>query len=160
MTLHNLNNEWTLYIHYPNDINWDISSYKIITKIKTIENAINVFNLISEDLYTKCMFFLMRNDIKPTWEDEHNIDGGAFSYKISNDIIKRIWKNVCYQTVGESLLKDISNSSVINGITLSPKKNFSILKIWTKNCCVTDSECINYFDEFTSENCIFKKHIS
>ena len=106
------------------------------------------------------MFFLMRNCITPIWEDENNINGGAFSYKINNANIKTIWKNICYQTVGESLLIDISNSSNINGITLSPKKNFSILKIWTRNCDITDPQCINYFDEFTSENCIFKKHIS
>ena len=160
MELHKLNNEWKLYIHYPNDLNWDLSGYKLISNIKTIEESIELFNLITDDLYTKCMFFLMRNNITPIWEDENNINGGAFSYKINNANIKTIWKKICYQTVGESLLIDISNSSNINGITLSPKKNFSILKIWTKNCDITDPECINYFNEFTSEQCIFKKHIS
>jgi hypothetical protein len=160
MELNNLENTWQVYIHYPNDINWNLDSYKLISNINNIESAVELFNLISDELYTKCMFFLMRNNISPTWEDTNNINGGAFSYKINNLNTKKIWKNICYQTIGETLLKDITNSSNINGITLSPKKNFSILKIWTKTCDITDPECINYFDEFTSDNCIFKKHIS
>lgn len=160
MELNNSENNWQVYIHYPNDINWNLDSYKFISNINNIETAIKLFNLISDELYTKCMFFLMRNNITPTWEDINNINGGAFSYKINNSHTKQIWKKICYQTIGETLLKDITNSTNINGITLSPKKNFSILKIWTKNCNITDPECINYFHEFTSENCIFKKHIS
>tara|TARA_A100001015_G_C15027400_1_gene731276 strand:- start:1985 stop:2467 length:483 start_codon:yes stop_codon:yes gene_type:complete len=160
MELNNTENEWQVYIHYPNDINWNLDSYKLISNISNIETAIELFNLISEDLYTKCMFFLMRNNISPIWEDKNNINGGAFSYKINNLNTKEIWKKICYQAIGETLLKDISNCNNINGITISPKKNFSILKIWTRTCDINDPECINYFDNFTSENCIFKKHIS
>ncbi len=160
MELNNTENEWKVYIHYPNDVNWNLDSYKLISNITNIETAIELFNLISEDLYTKCMFFLMRNNISPIWEDNNNINGGAFSYKISNLNTKEIWKKICYQAIGETLLKDLTNCNNINGITISPKKNFSILKIWTKTCDITDPKCINYFDEFTSENCIFKKHIS
>ena len=49
MEFHKLNDEWKLYIHYPNDLNWDLSGYKLISTIKTIEESIELFNLISDD---------------------------------------------------------------------------------------------------------------
>tara|TARA_Y100000816_G_C26087660_1_gene574203 strand:+ start:220 stop:699 length:480 start_codon:yes stop_codon:yes gene_type:complete len=157
--MHDLNENWILYIHYPNDLSWDISSYKKIIDICTIESAIEIFNLISLDLYNKCMFFLMRSNIKPVWEDPENIDGGAFSFKIDNKISKKIWKNICYQAIGETLI-NCKEGNYITGITLSPKKNFGILKIWTKLCIDIDTNCINNIDTNLKESCIFKKHIN
>ena len=31
-----------------------------------------------------CMFFLMKGDIQPRWEDPQNRRGGCFSYKINH----------------------------------------------------------------------------
>ena len=157
---HNLDDNWVLYIHYPNDTNWNISSYKKIAEINTIEKAIVLFNMISEDLYSRCMFFLMRNDIIPMWEQPENKNGGAYSFKVDVKCLKQIWKSMCYQAIGESVMKNAMESKNVNGITLSPKKNFAIIKIWTANCEMQDPTRINYFENITSDGCIFKKHIS
>ena len=83
--MNNLNNKYTLYAHLPNDSNWDISSYKVITNINILEEMISLNENIPEDLIQKCMFFLMKDNIKPMWEDENNKKGGSISYKINND---------------------------------------------------------------------------
>ena len=145
-----LDDEWKLYIHYPNDKNWDLSSYRLIYTFKYLEEAIVLFHTIETELYSKCMLFLMRNDIKPTWEDPSNVNGGAFSFKIENRNIKRTWQLICYQAMGETLYKNMENCKHINGITLSPKKNFSIIKVWTNDCRETNPDTLNYYDKFQS----------
>lgn len=157
--MNELSDTWNLYIHYPDDVNWDLSSYRVLYTFNRLEEVIALLNVIEQDLYSKCMFFLMRDDIKPTWEDPANVKGGGFSYKIENKNIKRIWQIICYQAVGETLFKDTNYSKNINGITLSPKKNFSVIKIWTKDCTITNPGEINYYDIFIDNGCLFKKHM-
>jgi hypothetical protein len=38
-----------------------------------------------DQLYSRGMFFIMREHILPLWEDESNKNGGCFSYKIYKD---------------------------------------------------------------------------
>ena len=63
---HKLNDTWTLWYHLPNDTNWNIDSYSIIDNVSYVEDAIALNNEIS-NLLSKCMFFVMRKDIKPFW---------------------------------------------------------------------------------------------
>tara|TARA_B100000401_G_scaffold326512_1_gene226644 strand:+ start:14762 stop:15238 length:477 start_codon:yes stop_codon:yes gene_type:complete len=158
--MNNLEDNWTLYIHYSNDTNWDESSYKKVIEFSTVEELLCVYSLIKPDLYNNCMFFLMRNNIKPLWEDPQNENGGAFSFKVPMQTVDTIWKYLCYQCIGETLFNDECPEKCINGVTLSPKKNFGILKIWTKDCVIQDSSQINLFDGLTKEGCMFRKHIS
>ena len=39
---------------------------------------------LNESLLTVCMFFIMKNNVKPVWEDDNNKDGGCFSFKLQN----------------------------------------------------------------------------
>lgn len=160
--MHQLESKWTLYSHFSNDTNWDVDSYKKICDITYVEEALVLFNLITNDLFQSIMFFLMRDDIKPMWEVEENASGGAFSFKVNMDTIKNTWENICFQCIGETLIKNDSDNAYkyINGISFSPKKCFGILKIWTKSCEIQDPVVINYFDGMTKDGCIFKKHIT
>ena len=76
-----LNDSWSLYFHDPYDIEWDNKSYKMIGQISTVDDYINYFKSFS-NLFKKGMFFIMRLDIMPQYEDELNIKGGCFSFKI------------------------------------------------------------------------------
>ena len=154
----NLQDNWTLYIHYPNDTNWDIDSYKKIDKVANLQQAIMLFNMIPQDLYMKCMFFFMREDVKPLWEEDVNKNGGAFSYKVDAKDTPNVWKYVCYQAIGETLVNN-ADVAYVNGVSLSPKKNFSIIKIWTKTCKYDSPDIVNYHSVFRNNGCIFKKHI-
>lgn len=160
--MHQLETKWSLYCHYSNDTTWDESSYKKICEISSVEEAIVLFDLITCDLFNSAMFFLMRGTIKPMWEDPENVQGGAFSFKVNMDKIKKTWTHMGFQCIGETVfnVKNTETQKYVNGISFSPKKCFGILKIWTKSCELQEPDLINYFDGMSQEGCIFKKHIN
>ena len=106
------------------------------------------------------MLFLMREGIHPTWEDIKNKDGGCFSYKISNKTVINSWKQMSYSLVGETITNEVNLMKDINGITISPKKNFCIIKVWIQNCKWKNPKLMKDFDGITSHGCIFKRHIT
>lgn len=156
--LHRLSNKWTVYAHLPHDTDWSIASYKEILTASHIEEMIALTEAMPPSVVSNCMLFIMRDNVKPIWEDKYNKDGGCFSYKINNNSVVDIWKKLSYKLVGNTLLKNNQNNNV-NGITISPKKNFCIIKIWMSNCSNKDPETIDYFKGLTSYGCLFKKHI-
>lgn len=157
--LHLLKDKWTMWAHLPDDTNWTINSYKNIITLNSLEQSIQFFNIFPDLLIKNCMLFLMREGIKPIWEDPRNINGGCFSYKINSKNILTCWKNLCCLILGETITED-NICSHINGITISPKKNFCIIKIWLDTCEYTNPEIISELSELPSYGCLFKKHIS
>ena len=122
-TIHPLNDTWSLWAHLPHDIDWTLASYKNIYTFDKVEEVSELIKFLPEKCVKNCMLFIMRKNINPIWEDDNNKDGGCFSYKISNKNIKDFWKNLTFALVGESLIEG-ELSSIVNGITISPKKNF------------------------------------
>ena len=74
----------------------------------------------------------MKGDILPLWEDENNNGGGAISYKISDENAIRFWYLLVFRIVGGTFFDSYLDWNRINGITISPKKSFHIIKIWMK----------------------------
>jgi hypothetical protein len=156
--MHELNSNWTVWAHLPHDTDWSLNSYKKIHTFKTIEELKTLIDIIPEKMIKNCMLFIMRENTKPIWEDPVNRNGGCFSYKIFNKNVTCIWNILCYATVGECLSNSQSFSSSVTGLTISPKKNFCIIKLWMSNCSYKDNSLINDFEGLNSHNCIFKKH--
>ena len=151
--------KWDLYYHLPHDKNWDLSSYKkIMEDIDTIEKVITINDAIKENIVINCMLFVMRKGITPMWEDPQNRTGGCFSFKVINKQVYYVWKSLFYALCGETLCVDKKHNSLINGITISPKKNFCIIKIWLKNCTVQDPNIIISISNLLKQGCLFKKH--
>ena len=74
------------------------------------------------------MFFLMKNGIFPNWEDPSNRLGGCLSFKVSSTNVIKEWSDIFLKCILEELLKD--GNDKINGLSISPKKEFNIIKIW------------------------------
>jgi len=156
---YNLNDKWNLYYHLPDDKKWDLSSYTIILgDIHTAEQVIALNEAIPEQLVRTCMFFLMRKGITPMWEDPQNRKGGCFSYRISNKQVYDVWKTLVYICCGETLTTHTKNHKYINGITISPKKNFCIVKIWLNTTEYQDPTFIKQIMNLPVQGCLFKKH--
>ncbi len=154
---HQLSDKWTLWAHLPHDTDWSMKSYIQIFTFQSIEEAIALANILPEKMIKNCMLFIMRNGIHPLWEDPKNRQGGCFSLKISNKNVCEVWKKIMYSTVGETISK--SKKLYINGCTISPKKNFCIIKIWTSNCDEQNSEKLNIPESEQQSSCLFKKHV-
>jgi hypothetical protein len=154
-----LHGKWDLYFHLPNDKDWKLTSYKIINKdISNVDELITTNEYLSDKIVKYCMLFVMRSGITPMWEDPQNRKGGCFSYKVSNKHVYDIWKILFYSLCGETLCKNIEKSPLLNGITISPKKNFCIVKIWLLNCSLQDPSEIIDIPNLSTQGCIFRKH--
>jgi hypothetical protein len=156
---HNLIDKWNLYYHLPYDKTWDLNSYKtIMTEIDTAEKLIGINEIIPEDVVKSCMLFVMKKGILPLWEDPQNKNGGAFSFKVANPHVNLVWRHLFYVLCGETLVTDKKYNHLVNGISISPKKLFCIIKIWMKDCSVQDSNIIIDIKNLSKNGCLFKKH--
>lgn len=159
-TYNKLYDNWTLWGHLPHDIDWTLKSYKQIATLETVEQTITLYETLPEKMINNCMLFLMRKGINPMWEDPKNCKGGCFSYKISNKHVASVWKSLSYTLVGESLSDEKNIRANITGITISPKKNFCIVKVWLSTCEFQNSRAIVEIPGgITSQGCLFKKHM-
>jgi len=154
-----LSDKWALWAHLPHDTDWSINSYKLIYTMGTVQETIAVTETLPEILVKNCMLFIMRDGIKPIWEDPKNRAGGCFSYKVSNKNVYEVWKELTYVVVGDTVSNQSSFVTSVSGITISPKKNFCIIKIWMSNCNNQNPNIVTDFVKGISpQGCIFKKH--
>ena len=154
-----LSDKWTLWAHLPHDTDWSMKSYKQIYTVSNVEETIAITETLPPILVQNCMLFWMREGIKPTWEDPKNRNGGCFSYKVVNKTVYDSWKELTYCTLGNTVSKQMSFVDKVTGITISPKKNFCIIKIWMADCSNQNpSIVINEVKGIVSQGCIFKKH--
>lgn len=153
-----LTNKWTLWIHLPRDPDWTIKGYYNIHTFSTIDDIISIIESIPQPLVKGSMMFIMKEGITPIWEDKNNKNGGCFSYRVSHKILNSVWKNITYTMMGGNLTKD-DMIDTINGISISPKKQFSVLKIWTRTTDYTDPKLINPIHGLSPNSCLFKSHV-
>jgi translation initiation factor 4E len=156
---HKLLNKWTIWAHLPHDTDWSVNSYKNIYTVNTVEDAIAITETIPDVLVKNCMLFIMREGIRPVWEDPLNRNGGCFSYKIANKNVYDVWRDLSYVLMGETISSQETFVSCVTGITISPKKNFCIIKIWMKNCVNQNPTIVTQdVNGLSSQGCLFKKH--
>ena len=154
-TDHKLNSKWKLWFHDPLDNNWKLESYKDIYTIDSIESYCKLYSFLNNKIIENSMLFLMRDTIDPLWEHKENISGGCWSLKIPKGKIFEIWSNISIALICESISNE--DSININGISISPKKNFCIIKIWT-NKNINNIKNLNTIKNLSYDGIIFKPH--
>ena len=55
---------------------------------------------------------------------EKNVPGGCWSFKVTKGNLCKTWLNLSAYLCGESLIANKKNFDLLNGISISPKKNF------------------------------------
>lgn len=153
--MHKLNTNWVIWYHSPSDKSWTIDSYKSILEIETIEDYLVLQNSWIECLpsVNEGMFFVMRKfnngkSILPQWEDVNNKRGGYWSFKVDNADAQDVWYKLCQFTIGETVCTQKKDQLTINGISISPKKTFCIIKIWNSDCKNQDLKVLSNGLEF------------
>lgn len=159
LSFHETYDKWSLYAHLPHDTDWSLDSYKMIMTIETLEQLVSLLNYIPDNIIKTCMLFYMRHNIKPVWEDKHNVQGGSFSYKVQNKDVVQIWKKLSYMITCENSSSNMDVLEKINGITISPKKQFCIIKIWMQDCSKKNGQIFDKLVFLEQKETIFKKHI-
>ena len=85
----------------------------------------------------------MRGNIMPTWEDKHNQKGGCWSFKVSHEHFFSVWKHLSILLIGESIS---TVPLLLNGISVSPKRGFCIIKLWNHNSKYDNTDVLRIGD--------------
>tara|TARA_B100000686_G_C16805214_1_gene989489 strand:+ start:3487 stop:3960 length:474 start_codon:yes stop_codon:yes gene_type:complete len=151
-------NKWGLWYHSINDTDWGQKSYNSIYTIHNLFDYQYIIDIFKQDHYQNGMFFLMREDIFPNWEDPENRNGGCLSFKIPSDRIVKEWNDLFLKCITENIL--IDHNKEVNGISISPKKEFNIIKIWFREHTFDYSKAFhNDTNSYIKiENALYKKH--
>jgi len=154
-----LNDSWCIYFHDPFDKNWDESSYIKIGIISSTHDAFNMLRSI-HNYSDKGMFFIMREHIFPEWNNDNNKDGGAFSLKVLKENINTFFEDIVLKLLGETILHESKQYlwETINGISISPKKNFCIIKIWIKEHEKITHDDISLLKDSYNGTIMYAKH--
>ena len=148
-----LNDTWIIWIHKITDKNWLKESYKPIYRVTTIQEFWKFFNAIDD--YSNNMYFLMREGVFPLWEDAKNRDGGCWSSIIDKEQMNEYWIKTSAKMVSEIISEN--HKEDINGISLSPRTNVCVVKIWNKTSAL-ESEIKLNLDEKILTTIRYKAH--
>jgi hypothetical protein len=152
-----LNNEWKLYFHDPNNANWTIDSYVTLDTIKSVNEWVLVFKSF-KNTWSNGMFFLMRENIQPLWEDKLNKNGGCLSFKLFKTEVNEYWFDLSAKIIGESILDEKNpHWNKINGISISPKRSHCVIRIWLCDDILKDTSLYN-FKVPSYSKMIYKSH--
>ena len=145
-----LNDTWSLYFHDPFNEDWTYASYHKICDITSAVEYWEVFDTL-RDYFSRGMFFIFREHVFPCWDDESNINGGCISIKVLKKDLTPLWEDITMRMLGESFLKKEKMIfwNNVNGMSISPKKAFSIIKIWLKSQDVIDPYMFEFPASYT-----------
>ena len=154
-----LQNEWILWNHGLNDKSWSNDSYKNIFEFKNLYDLKIYFDNLDLLQLQNSMYFIMRDGIFPTWEDKNNCNGCCASFKVSSNDILKTWKLLLQNILCENIHKNIQKYDNINGISISPKKEFNIIKIWFKCKIKNIDDYLNIDNKYiNSKNVLIKNN--
>lgn len=162
-------NNWVMWFHRVDDERWDLNSYTELCTISDLEDFHAMFNTffnLAEKMTANAgMFFLMREGVTPMWEDKKNRTGGMWSYKIpkrEGNILKSdvVWRKIVAACVGMSLTKNPENMRYINGLSISPKLDNCIIKIWNNDCTKSSASIISDLEGLDNVKAIYKRACS
>jgi hypothetical protein len=139
-----LNDTWRAFFHGPSDPSWTYDSYIPIATVGSVDDYWKLYNTIETTL-SDGMYFVMREHVFPCWDDQYNINGGNISIKVSHEDTKTVVTDMIRSMMGETLLKKeyIGNWADVNGLSVSPKKAFNIVKIWLGSDTLSNPEVFN-----------------
>ena len=157
MNDYQLNNQWDLWYHSIKDNNWEINSYQKIFMINNLFDYQIIEDIFQKNHYYNGMFFLMKTDILPIWEDPKNRLGGYISFKIYSNNLVDIWNHLVKKCISENIFNN--NNNLINGISISPKKEFNIIKLWINEDIKNYKDHLNIKKEYIN-NSLYKKFIT
>jgi hypothetical protein len=121
---------WTLYFHSPDETKWTLNTFISLGAMKTWRDFWTVMDGLQIEHLSNGMFFMMRDPSPPLWESHHHIRGGCYSFRCQSTDAPDIYINHIIAVMLDHLT-DPANQ--INGLSISPKRGFNIIKAWNSN---------------------------
>jgi hypothetical protein len=137
-----LKNSWKVWYHKQDEASWEENSYLPIYEFSTLRDFYGFMNsFIYLPQFLNGFYFIMRDDIKPVWEDERNKSGGCFSIKVAKENTDNYFWDIFTHMVSNELFTLYNDT--ITGISVVPKKYNAIIKIWNNNSNICSSHLLN-----------------
>lgn len=119
---------WTLYFHSPEETKWTLQTFMNLGSITTWHQFWSLIDSLQTNSFSDGMFFMMRDPAPPLWESHHHIRGGCYSFRCSKKDAADTYLNYI---IGSMLgTSSVNEANKINGISISPKRGFNIIKVW------------------------------
>lgn len=151
-----LSKSYNFYYHAPENNDYSLESYNEILSFNSLEEFWVLDKFIRKDMIENGMFFIMADTILPIWEDVQNINGGCISWKVDRKNSYKFW----IDCIGHFLTQNLGRyKAKVNGVSISPKKNSSIIKLWFSD--EIDIEKMDLPNSFAlaNEKIIYKSHV-
>ena len=159
MNNYKIESKWFMWFHSINETKWTKETYKKIINITNLLDYHFLKKNFEQQHLQNGMFFIMRDDIFPTWEDPENRLGGCISFKINSNDILESWSKLFLHLISENIMNDEKLFDEINGISIAPKKEFNIIKIWLRNDKINYKDLIKNIEPyFKLEESLYRKH--
>ena len=136
-----LPSKWVLWYHDPTSADYSLESYIKIADVNDADSFWTIVDAISTDAWTAGMFFFMKQGIRPLWDAPENEKGGAWSKKVDASDTHAVFVDCMVHCMAESLLT--KHNECIVGVTVSPKGQFHIIKVWNATTAVSDRKLFN-----------------
>lgn len=156
-----LNSSWTVWIHKanvgPETEYWTEDTYTSIYVINSIGSFWRFFTNFQMLDKINYQYFIMRNKIKPIWEDNDNRNGSICSFRVEYGPSAMTCMSLLI--MNETFM---NKNDDINGISYSIKNKSVLIKVWYKvhNDKIVDKipiEFMNKLDAFIKANDKFGK---
>ncbi|KAL8750362.1 MAG: hypothetical protein Q9184_006452 [Pyrenodesmia sp. 2 TL-2023] len=108
-----------------------------IITIKTFWEVVNQFPLANLKMKDSVHFF--KRGVRPVWEDPRNVDGGAWTFRVSKSVSAEFWVEVLLLAVGEQFSEVLGKGDDLTGISLSRRFNSDLITIWNRRA-TTETE--------------------
>jgi Eukaryotic initiation factor 4E len=127
---------WTLYFHSPEETKWTLNTFISLGSMKTWHQFWSIIEALKTESFSDGMFFMMHDPAPPLWESHHNIRGGCYSFRCQKKEAADVY--LTYIIASMLNVASCSPENRINGISISPKRGFNIIKLWN-----TDAQKFN-----------------
>jgi len=123
------------------------ASLKNFGSFNSIQNYWRWFNNLppTTQLPPRTSYHLMKENVRPLWEDEENVNGGTFTFKVSKAESDAVWLRILLAIIGEQFCVAMDETDDICGATISIRKDENIINIWHKNTYAVDIKKVSSF---------------
>ena len=148
---------WTLYFHEPEDKTWTPDSYKRLMSFSNWETLGSLLRELGHHKLLNGMLFTMQGDTSPLWENRANIRGGSYCLKVGRKVALDVYHRYLI-AAGLGLITSRENPIV--GVTMSPKRGFSIIKLWNTNAkgFNNPADIVLLHEEVKIEEILYRPH--
>jgi len=116
-----------------------------IATVNNVQDFWGIFNNLPglDTIPNKSSYHLMKNGSLPLWEDQANINGGNFSFKIKRNDATHVWLIMLLNVIGEQFHDVLYKDDDIQGISVNMRAgNEAAIYFWNKNAQFVNSSPI------------------